>query len=117
MWRLDLDYSKQATITNLNCRPQHFAQVKNYLEQDFAKDVITHKNEGEHIYDQPYAVRSLVGVLGYINDFTERPIETTHMSVNKEKKNFNMHFNCKKDSILEVVNAPIPSNKAEVSFA
>jgi hypothetical protein len=28
-----------------------------------------------------------------------------------------MHFNCKKESILEVLNSPIPSNKAEASFA
>jgi hypothetical protein len=56
-------------------------------------------------------------VLGYINDFTERPIETTHMSVNKAKKNLNLFFNCKKDSVKAVLDSPIPSNKAEASFA
>lgn len=45
-------------------------------------EVITHLNEGESVYDQPFAAKSLIGFLDFINDFTERPLETTHIMSN-----------------------------------
>lgn len=39
------------------------------------------------------------------------------MSVNKAKKNLNLFFNCKKESVEAVLESPIPSNKAEASFS
>ena len=82
MWRLDLNYGEKALLNNFKCSAKDCDSIKNYLISDFSMEVITFKNEGEHIFDQPYSVRSLVGVLGFINDFTEKPIDTTHMSVN-----------------------------------
>lgn len=61
-------------------------------------------------------MRSLLGLLGYINDFTERDIETTHVNVSPINKNLNIFFNCKKDSVETIYSNPIPSNKVEVSF-
>lgn len=61
-------------------------------------------------------MRSLLGLIGYINDFTEREIETTHISVSPENKNLNMFFNCKKESVETIYANPIPSNKVELSF-
>jgi hypothetical protein len=82
MWRVDLDNAKTSKLTNFKCSAKDCDSIKEYLTEEFSSEVITFKNEGEHVYDQPYATRSLIGVLGYINDFTERPIDTTHMSVN-----------------------------------
>jgi hypothetical protein len=117
MWRLDLDYAEKAILTDFKCSAENCDDIAKYLITDLAKEVMTFKDKLEHVYDQPYAVRSLLGVLGYINDFTERPIETTHMSVNAEKKNLNLFFNCKKDSVLAVLESPIPSNKVEASYS
>jgi hypothetical protein len=54
--------------------------------------------------------------LGYINDFTERDIETTHVSVTPKVGNFNIFINCKKESVETIYSNPIPSNKVEISF-
>jgi hypothetical protein len=82
LWRVDLDNAKTSKLTNFKCSAKDCDSIKKYLTEEFSSEVITFKNEGEHVYDQPYSTRSLIGVLGYINDFTERPIDTTHMSVN-----------------------------------
>ena len=71
---------------------------------------------GEHVYDQPYSARSLLGLLGYINDFTERDIETTHVSVSPKVGNLNIFINCKKESVETIYANPIPANKVELSF-
>jgi hypothetical protein len=39
------------------------------------------------------------------------------MSVNEKKKNLNIFVNCKKESILAVLENPIPSNKVEASYS
>ena len=80
------------------------------------KEVITLKDKDEHVYDQPNSMRSLLGLLSYINDFSDRDIETTHISVTPETKNLNMFFNCKKESVETIYANPIPSKKVEVSF-
>ena len=79
-----------------------------YLIEDFVKEVITLKEEDEHVYDQPYSVRSLLGLLGYFNDFTKRDIETTHVSVSPDNRNLNLFINCKKQSVETIYANPIP---------
>lgn len=86
------------------------------MTDDLTKEVITHKEMGEHVYDQPYSARSLLGLLGYINDFTERDIETTHVSVSPKVGNLNIFINCKKESVETIYANPIPANKVELSF-
>jgi|TARA_B110001450_G_scaffold241120_1_gene250347 hypothetical protein len=54
--------------------------------------------------------------LGYINDFTERDIETTHVSVFPKVGNLNIFINCKKESVETIYANPIPTNKVEISF-
>jgi len=58
-----------------------------------------------------------LGFLGYINDFSERPIETTHMMVDDEVGMFAVFFNCKKASVEEVLAKPIKRDIAEVSLS
>ena len=57
-----------------------------------------------------------MGLLGYINDFTERDIETTHVSVSQKVGNLNIFINCKRDSVETIYANPIPTNKVEISF-
>lgn len=53
--------------------------------------------------------------MGYINDFTERPIETTHMQMTNDHS-LQMFFNCKKASIESVLSKPIGRDTTEFSF-
>ena len=57
-----------------------------------------------------------MGLLGYINDFNERDIETTHVSVFPKTGNLNIFFNCKKESVETIYANPIATNKVEISF-
>jgi hypothetical protein len=76
--------------------------------------VITHL-EGGHVYDEPTSARALLGLMGYINDFTERPIETTHM-MTTPNHSIQMFFNCKKASIESVLSKSISRERTEISF-
>ena len=43
-----------------------------------------------------------MGLLNYINDFTARPIETLHVEI-QSLDNLFIFFNCKKDSVEDVL--------------
>lgn len=62
-------------------------------------------------------MRKLMGLLNYINDFTARPIETLHVEVNEENKNMLVFFNCKKQSVEDVIASPIDMDLTEINFS
>ena len=58
----------------------------------------------------------LLGVMDYINDFVGRKSETLHALYHDET--LMLFFNCKKDSVMEVLNKPpIGRSNTEVNFA
>ena len=106
MWKLELGYYEKPIV---KCQGAKCGDLK-------VPKVITHLNEGEHVYDQPTAARALLGLMGYINDFTERPIETTHMQISPNLS-LQMFFNCKKSSVEAVLAKPIKRDYTEISFS
>jgi len=78
MWRLDLTRSPTSTVSGFKCTGSDKCEkIKTYLETEFKSMVVTFV--GEHPYSQPTSTRQALGMIGYINDFSEREIETTHM--------------------------------------
>ena len=47
--------------------------------------VFNQKDAGHHHFDQVFSYISLKGLLDYINVFTERDIDTTHIEVDGDK--------------------------------
>ena len=117
MWKLELGYNQVADVTNFSCKESDSkcSEILKFLKNDLSHLVITHLEPGEHAYDQPISARSLLGLMGYINDFTDRPIETTHMQMTPDHS-LQMFFNCKKDSIESVLSKPIGRDTTEFSF-
>lgn len=117
MWKLELGYNPTADISSFGCKESDSkcSEILKFLKIDLPHLVITHLEPEEHAYDQPISARSLLGLMGYINDFTERPIETTHMQMTADHS-LQMFFNCKKDSIESVLSKPIGRDTTEFSF-
>ena len=84
-----------------------------FLEDDLAKDVLTWKDE--HAFSQPTAARHLLGVLAYINEFSESDIESVHSMA--EKETLLVFFNCHASSIREILKNPVDRHNSEFSFA
>lgn len=57
------------------------------------RDVIPFKME--HAYDQPTAARQLMGILNYINDFSDRKLNYMHPTFDKKYSLIQLFFNCK----------------------
>ena len=105
MWDFQVKNSNKAQVSDFECKNQNdkfCQQAYNYMINDFQKLVLSFDHKNEHIYDQPASMRQLVGFLNYINDFTQRPIETLH--VEASSKSIIAFFNCKESSIKEVLN-------------
>ena len=56
----------------------------------------------EHAYDQPTAARQLMGILNYINDFSDKKFNYLHPTFDKESSLIQLFFNCKKSSIESI---------------
>lgn len=85
------------------------------MEENIPKTVLTFLNKGEHGFDQPTSARYILGMIEYVNDFTDRLLETLHPMV--ENDVLNLFFNCKKDSVEEVLKKPISRDHAEISVS
>lgn len=66
-------------------------------------------------FKSPMAARQLIGVLRYINDFSQRPMNTLHVMTDPERELAHLFFNCHKASVLDVLSKPVPSGYFEVS--
>ena len=54
------------------------------------------------VYDQPHAFRQLSGLINYINEFSVHEFNTLHVMTHKNDA-IALFFNCKKDSVEEVL--------------
>ena len=97
MWHTHLEISERTKVEKFNCKgdADWCYQVKLYLETEFKKSFINFKHE--HGFDQPTAMRQLLGVVSYINHFNAQEIETMHPVVKGETLAY--FFNCNQQSI------------------
>ena len=56
----------------------------------------------------------MIGFLEYINDFVDRIDETLHIEFSNEL--VSLFFNCKAESVEDVLSKPIRRDYAEISF-
>lgn len=91
-------------------------QIKTYLTKDLINDVFSfnQKDDDLHRYDQPFAYISFKGFLDYVNVYTERQYDTTHIEVADGKQLFHLFFNCKADSIKDTLSKDIRTDQIEV---
>ena len=54
-------------------------------------------------------------MIAYVNDFTDRALDTLHPMV--ENDVLNLFFNCKKDSVEEILKKPIARDHTEISVS
>jgi hypothetical protein len=67
-----LDVSSKSDVSSFKCGrkdKEWCSKVLEYLRTELHKEVFTWKEE--HGYDQPSAARELLGLIRYINEFTE----------------------------------------------
>lgn len=118
-WRFELANTDKVTIWDLDCGPYsetECATIREFLENKLAHDVFAFNQPDVHHFDQPTAAYNLIGLLSYINDYADRPIETTHVHVEEEQKVLYLFLNCKKASIEDALGQPIASDKLEISY-
>ena len=88
--------------------------LKNYIENDLVKLVLPF--DQEYVYDQPHAFRQLSGLINYINEFSSHEFNTLHVMTHKNDA-MALFFNCKKDSVEEVLAGNVQRDYLEVSLA
>lgn len=100
-WNLSLQYSPVTTVSKFECKQDKkwCQKVQEYLRVGLAADLMPFSSENG--FDQPGSARMLLGVLGYINDFVGREIETLHPIVSDGV--LQMFFNCHQASIKDVL--------------
>jgi len=70
----------------------------------------------ETVWNQPTAFRQLSGLINYINEFSSNEFNTLHLMTLKDDA-VALFFNCKKDSVEEVLAGNVKRDYLEVSLA
>ena len=65
--------------------------------------LLTYKHESP--YDQPTAARQLLGLLGYVNDFSSRAHETLYV-MTRNDTTLDLYFNCKAAEVQASLDKP-----------
>lgn len=63
-----------------------------------------------HHFDQPTAAQNLIGLLAFIDDFTDRSGETIQIELDDSKKVIYLFVNCKSTSVKDAMNQKITSD-------
>jgi hypothetical protein len=85
------------------------------MQKEFVKLFINFQDE--HIYDQPQPMIKLAGFLEYINQQAARKTDTLHVHVNSDARNVYFFYNCKKQSVEDVLKHPVKPDYTELSFS
>ena len=109
----NLHLKHKTKVSNFVCKIASCDDIVSYLESDFFDDMILEK--GLHPYDLPSATRMLLGALDYLQDFNSRDYETSYIMA--QENSLAMFFNCKKSSIMEVLEKPVQRSHSEVSLS
>jgi hypothetical protein len=81
MWDMKIGHADTAKIDNFQCPSarKDCDEIKKYMETKFQQHFLTFSSAREHDYDQPMVYRYFKGVMGYIKDFNDREIESSHL--------------------------------------
>ena len=98
--------------------------MKYFLENNLAEKALFHiYKEGEpwnrnpiEDYWSPFAARTLMGILHYINDFSQGIRETMHVQINPDKGIVWFFFNCHGESIRDALRKEVRPGYFEMSF-
>ena len=87
------------------------------MEYDLSKEIFTYEKGVDFPYNQPISMRQYLGFIGYLNDFISKPIETLHVETTSENDVLALFFNCKSESIKDVLSQKLSKDISEFSFS
>ena len=115
-YHLKLGRKKQAQVTKFVCKGMNRCDdVQNFLQNEFPKKVLYNIYEEGSVWDRnpiedywsPNSARMFMGVLHYINDFSEKLKETMHVEINSERQIVWAFFNCHGDSVRDAMSKEV----------